>query len=131
MLVAVLYTEAKKWKAPECGQLEKTHESPLDCKWLEPIHPKGNQPWIFIGRTHVEAELPILWPPDSKSLLIRKDRDAGKEWRQEEKGRTENEMVGCSHQLHGCEFEQAPVAGEGQGSLECCSPWDGKELDVT
>ena len=85
--------------------LEKTLESPLDCKEIELVHPKGNQSWIFIGRTDIEAETPILWPPDAKSWLIGKDPDAGKDWRQEEKGTTEDEMVGCHHQLNGHEFE--------------------------
>ena len=85
--------------------LEKTLESALDCKEIQPVHPKGDQSWVFIGRTHVEAETPILWPPDEKSWLIWKDPDAGKDWRQEEKGMTEDEMVGWHHQLNGHEFE--------------------------
>ena len=101
--------------------LEKTLESPLDCKEIKPINPKGNQPWIFIGRTDTEA--PILWPPDAKSQLIGKDADAGKDRRQGEKGTTEAEMVEWHHRLDGHEFEQAPGDGEGQGSLACCSPW--------
>ena len=84
---------------------------------------KGNQSWIFIGRTDAEAETPILWPPDWKNWLIGKDSDAGKDWRQGENGMTEDEMVGWHHQLNGHEFEEAPGAGAGQGSLECCSPW--------
>ena len=99
--------------------LEKTLESPLDCKEIRP-YPKRNQPWMFIGRT--DAEAPILWPPDAKSQLIGKDPDAGKDWRQEEKGTTEDEMVGWHHRLNGHEFEQAPGVGEGQGSLAYCSP---------
>ena len=102
--------------------LEKTLESPLVCKVIQPIHPKGNQFWMFIGRTDVEAETPILWPPHAKSWLIGKDPDAGKDWRQEEKGMAENEMVGWHHRLHGHEFEQALGAGDGQGGLACCSP---------
>ena len=101
--------------------LEKTLESPLDCKEIQPVHPKGNQSWIFIGRTNAEA--PILWPPDVKNWLIGKDPDAGKDWRQEEKGMTEDEMVGWHHRLDGHEFEQTPGVGDGQGSLACCSPW--------
>ena len=101
--------------------LEKTLESPLDCKEIKPVHPKGDQSWIFTGRTDTEA--PILWPPDSKSWLIRKDPVAGKDWRQEEKGMTEDEMVGWHHWLDGNEFEQALGGSEGQGSLECYSPW--------
>ena len=97
--------------------LEKTLESPLDCKEIKPVHPKGNQPWIFIGRTDVEAQTPILWPSDAKNQLIGKDPDAGKDWREEEKGTTEGEMVGWHHWLDGHEFEQAPGDGEGQGCL--------------
>ena len=93
--------------------LEKTLESPLDCKEIQPVNPKGNQPCIFIGRTDAEAEALILWPSDSKSWLIGKDPDAGKDWRQEEKGTTEDEMVGWHHRLNGHEFEQAPGDGEG------------------
>ena len=85
--------------------LEKTLENPLDCKEIQPVHPKGNQSWIFIGRTDVEAETPILWPPDAKNWLVGKDPDAGKAWRQEEKGMTEDEMVGCHHWCNGHEFE--------------------------
>ena len=85
--------------------LEKTLESPLGCKEMQPVHPKGNQSWIFIGRTDAEAEAPILWPPDAKAWLIWKDPDAGKDWRQEEKGMTEDKMVGWHHPLNGCEFE--------------------------
>ena len=108
--------------------LKKTLESPLDCK-IKPVHPKGNQSWIFIGRTDAEAEAPILWPPDAKSWLIGKDPDAGKDWRREGKGTTEDEMVGWHHWLTGHEFEQALGDGEGQGSLVC--PWGRKESDMT
>jgi len=104
--------------------LEKTLESPLDCQEIQPVNPKGNKPWIFIGRTDAEAETPILWPPDVKSWLIWKDPDAGKDWRREEKGTTEHEMVAWHHQLDGHEFKQALGVGDGQGSLVCCSPWD-------
>ena len=97
--------------------LKKTLESPLDCKEIQPFNPKGNQPWIFIVRTDAEVEAPILWPPDVKSWLTGKDPDAGKDWRQEEKGSTEDEMVAWHHWLSGHEFEQAPGDGEGQGSL--------------
>ena len=97
--------------------LEKTLESPLDCKEIQPVHPKGNQSWIFIGRTDTEAETPILWPPDAKNWLTGKDPDVGKDWRQEEKGTTEDEIVWRHHRLDGHEFEQAPGDGEGQGSL--------------
>ena len=106
-------------------------ESPLNCKEVKPVNPKGNQPWIFTGRTVAEAEAPVLWPPDAKSWLIRKDPEAGKDWRQEEKGMTEGEMVGWYHWLNGREFEQAPRDGEGQGSLACCSPWDSQESSPT
>ena len=101
--------------------LEKILESPLDNKEIQPASPKGNQSWIFIGRTNAEA--PILWPPDSKSQLTGKDPDAGKDWGQEEKGGTEDELVGWHHWLNGHEFEQTPGDGGGQGSLACCSPW--------
>ena len=111
--------------------LEKTLESPLDCKEIQPVHPKGNQSWIFIGRTDFEAKTPILWPPDSKNQLIGKDLDAGKDWRQEEKGMTEDEMVGWHQRHNGHEFEEAPEAGDGQGGLACCSPRGCKELDMT
>jgi len=100
--------------------LEKTLESPLGSKEIKPVNPKGNQSWILIGRTDTEA--PILWPPDGKNWLIRKDPDAGKDWRQKEKGMIEDEMVGWHPQLNGHEFEQAPGGGEGQGSLAYCSP---------
>ena len=103
--------------------LEKTRESPLDSKKIKPVNPKGNQPWIFIGRTDVEAKALIFWPPDVKSWLIWIDPDAGKDWGQEEKGMTEDEMVGWYHLNNGHEFEQALGVGDGQGSLACCSPW--------
>ena len=95
--------------------LEKTLESPLDCKEIQPVHPKGNQFWIFIGWTEAEAEALILWPPNAKNWLTGKDPDAGQDWRQEEKGTTEDEMVGWHHWLDGHEFEQAPGIGDGQG----------------
>ena len=103
--------------------LEKTLESPLDCKEIQPVHPKWDQSWVFIGRTDVEAETPILWPPDAKSWLIWKDPDAGKDWRWEEKGMTNYKMVGWHHRRNGHEFEWAPGVGDGQGSQACCSPW--------
>ena len=111
--------------------LEKTLKGPLDCKEIQPVHPKGNQSWIFIGMTDAETEAPVLWIPNVKSQLIRKDPDAEKDWRQEEKGMTEDEMGGCYHWLDGHEFEQALGDGEGQGSLVCCGPWGCKELDMT
>ena len=110
--------------------LEKTLENRLDCKEIKPVNPKGNQSWIFIGRTDATAEAPILWPPDAKSRLIRKDPDAGKDRRQE-KETTEDEMVGWHHQLDIHEFEQAPGGSRGQGSLVCWSPYDLKESDMT
>ena len=106
--------------------LEKTLESPLDSKAIKQVNPKGNQPWIFIGSTDAIAEAAILWPPDAKSWLIRKDPDAGKDWRQEEQWAVGDEMVGWHHQLNGHEFEQALGDGEGQGGLVCCSPWGRK-----
>ena len=111
--------------------LKKTLESPSDSSEIKAVNPKGNQPWIFFERTDVEAEAPILWPPDAKSQLTEKDPDAGKDWRQEEKGKTEDEMVGWHHWLNGHEFEQTPGDGEGQEGLACCSPWGHKELDTT
>ena len=103
--------------------LEKTLESPLDCKEIQPVNPKGKQSWIFIFRTDVETEAPIFCPPDAKSQLTGKDPDAGKDWGQDEKGVTEDEMVRWHHWLSGHEFEQALGDEEGQGSLACCSPW--------
>ena len=111
--------------------LEKTLESPLDCK-IKPDNPKGNQSWVFIGRTDAEAQIPILWPSDAKNWLVWKDPDAGKDWRWEEKGTTtEDEMVGWHHWLDGHEFEQALGVGDGQGGLVYCSPWGCKESDTT
>ena len=111
--------------------LEKTLESPLDSKEIHPVHPKGNQSWIFIGRTDAEAKTPIFWPPDVKNWLIWKDPFAGKDWIWEEKGMTEDEMVGWHHQLSGHEFKLALVLGDGQGNLACYSPWGHKESDRT
>ena len=111
--------------------LEKTLESPLDWKEIQPDHPKGDQSWVLIGRTDVEAETPTLWLPDEKSWLIWKDPDAGKDWRQEEKGMTEDEIVGWHHWLNGDEFEQTPGVGDGQGGLACCGQWGCKESDMT
>ena len=99
--------------------------------WDRPVHPKGNQSWIFIGRTDAIAEAPILWPPDAKNWLTEKDSDAGKDWRREEKGTTEDEMVGWHHWLDGHESEQFLGVGDGQRSLACCSPWGHKESDTT
>ena len=111
--------------------LEETLESPLNSKEIKTVNPKGNQLWIFIGSTDDETKAPILWPPDAKSWLIRKNPDAGKDWRQEENGTTEVEMVGWHHRLNGCEFQQAPGDGEGQRSLECFNTWSRKESDTT
>ena len=111
--------------------LEKTLESPQDCKDIKPVNPKGNKSWILIGRTDAKAEAPILWLPDAKNQLIRKYPAAGKGWRQEEKGMTEDEMVGLHHWLNGHEYEQALGDGEGLESLASCSPWDRKGSDMT
>ena len=130
LLMYVLNCKKKKW----CFWtvvLEKTLESPLDCKEIQPVNPKGNQSWIFIGRTDAKAETPVLWPSDLKSWLIRKDPNAGKDWRHEEKGTTEDEMIGWHHWLDGHEFEQALGVGDGQGSLACHSPRGRKEWDMT
>ena len=106
-------------------------EGPLYCKEIQPVHPKGNQTWIFIGRTDVEAETPLLWPPDVKSWLIWKDPDAGKDWGWEEKGMTEDEMAGWHHWLNGHGFRWTPGVGDGQGGQVCCGPWGSKESDTT
>ena len=106
--------------------LEKTLENPLDCKVVQPVHPKGNQSWIFSGRTDAEAEIPIVWPPDVKNWLIWKDPDAGKDWRQK-KGATEDKIVEWHHWLDGHKFEQALAVGDGQRSFACCNPWGHKK----
>ena len=111
--------------------LEETLESPLDCKEIQPVHLKGNQSWVFIERTDVEAETPLLWPPDAKSWLIGKDPDAGKDWGQEEKETTEDEMIGWHHQLNGHGFGWTLGVGDGQGGLVCCGSWGLKESDTT
>ena len=111
--------------------LEKTLESLLECKEIQPVHPKGDQSWVFIGKSDVEAETLILWPPDPKSWLIGKVPDAGKDSGQEEKGMTEDEMVGWHHWLDGHEFEWTPGVGDGQGGLASCDSWGHKELDMT
>ena len=110
--------------------LEKTLESPLDSKKVKPVNPKGNQPWIFTGRTDAEAEVPVLRPPDTKSWLIGKDPDAEKDWG-EEKGMTEDEMAGWHHWLDGHEFKWTLGVGDGQGGLVCCGSWGRKESDTT
>ena len=141
MVFPVVMYGCESWtiKKDECWRidglwtvmLKKILESPLNCKKIKPIYPKGNHPWIFIGRTDAKAEAPILWPPDVKNWLIGKDPDAGKDWMQEEKGTTEVEMVGWHHWLNGHEFEQALGVGNGWGSLVCCNPWGCKESDMT
>ena len=140
MVFPVVMYGCESWtiKKAECQRIDafalwlgKTLESPLDCKEIQPVHPKGNQSWIFIGRTDVEVETPILWPPDVKSWLIWKDPDVGKDWGQEEKGTTEDEMVGWHHWLNGHGFGQALGVGDGQGGLACCGSWSRKESDAT
>ena len=111
--------------------LEKTPESPLDCKEIQPVHSEGDQPWDFFGRNDTKAETPILWPPHAKSWLIGKDSDAGRDWGQKEKGTTEDEMAGWHHRLEGCESEWTPGAGDGHGGLACCNSWGRKESDTT
>ena len=111
--------------------LETILESPLDCKEIQPVHPKGDQSWVFSGRSAVEPETPILCPPDVKSWLIGKDPDAGKDWGQEKKGTTEDETVGWHHRLNGHGFGWTPGVGDGQGGLACCGSWGHKELDTT
>ena len=109
--------------------LEKTLESPMGCKENQPVHPKWNQSWIFIGRT--DAETPILWPPDAKNWPIWKDPDSGKDWGQEEKGMTEDEMAGWHYRLNGHGFGWTPGVDDGQGGLACCPSWGCKESDTT
>ena len=111
--------------------LEKSLESPLNCKEIQPVHPKGDQSWAFISKTDFEAEPPTLWPPDAKSWLFGKDPDSGKDWGQEEKGTTEDEMIGWHHQHNGHGFEWTPGVGDGQGGLACCGSWVRKEVDTT
>ena len=121
---------AEKLMLLNCG-MEKTLESPLDCKEIQPVHPEGDQSWVFTGRTDAEAETPVLWPPHVKSWLIGKDPDAGRGWGQEEKGTTEDEMAGWHHWLDGHEFEWIPGVRDGQGGLVCCNSCGRKELDTT
>ena len=111
--------------------MEETLESPLNWKEIKSVNPKGNQSWLLIGRTDAEAETPVVWPPHAKNWLIGKDRDAGKDWRREEKGTTEDEMAGWHHWLDGRESEWTPGVGDGQGGLACCDSWGHKELDTT
>ena len=114
-----------------CGVGEKTLASSLDCKEIQPVHPKGDRSWVFIGRTDTEAETPVLWPPHAKSWLIGKDSDAGRHWGQEEKGTTEDEMAGWHHRPDGHEFGRTPAIGDGQGGLACCDSLGRKESDMT
>ena len=111
--------------------LEKTLESPLDCKKIQPVHSEGDKPWDFFGRNDAKAETPVLWAPYAKSWLIGKDSDAGRDWGQEEKGTTEDEMAGWHHWLNGWESEWTPGVGDGQGGLVCCDSWYCKESDTT
>ena len=111
--------------------LEKTLETPLDCKEIQPVHPKGDQSWDFFGRNDAKAETPVLLPPHAKSWLLGEDSDAGRDWGQEEKGMTEDEIVGWHHQLNVREFVWTPRVGDGQGGLVCCNSWGRKELDTT
>ena len=113
-----------------CG-VGKTLESPLDCKEIQPVHSEGDQPWVFFGRNDAKAETPVLWPPRVKTWLIGKDFDAGRDWGQEEKGTTEDEMAGWHHWLDGRESEWTPGVGDGQGGLVCCNSWGRKESDTT
>ena len=113
------------------GVLEKTLESPLDCKEIQPVHSEGDQPWVFFGRNDAKAETPVLWPRHVKSWLTGKDSDAGRDWGQEEKGMTEDEIAGWHHWLDGCESERTPGLGDGQEGLACCNSWGLKELDTT
>ena len=138
MVFLVVMYGCESWtvKKSECQRIDvfelwcwrRLLKSPMNCKEIQPVHPKGNQSWIFIGRTDVEAETPILWPPHAKSWLIWKDSDAGKDWRQEEKGMTEDEMVGWHHRLDGRESEWTPGVGEGQEGLVCCDSWGRKAM---
>ena len=140
MVFPVVMYGCESWtiKRAECQRIDafelwcwRRLESPMDCKEVQPVHPKGDQSWLFIGRTDTEAETPILWLPDVKNWLIRKYPDAWKNWRQEEKGTTEHEMVGWHHQFNGHEFESTLGVGDGQGGLACCSPWGREELDTS
>ena len=125
--------KAERWRtdAFELWCWRRLFESPLDCKEIQPVHSKGNQSWVFFGRNDAKAEIPILWPPHAKSWLIGKDSDAGRDWGQEEKGMTEDEMGGWHHRLDGREFEWTPGVRDGQGGLVCCDSWGCKESDKT
>ena len=119
--------KAERWTVV----LEKTLESPLDCKEIQLVHSRGDQSWVFFGRTDAKTETPVLWPPHAKSWLIGKDSDAGRDWGQEEKGTTEDEMAGWHHWLDGRESEWTPGVGDGHGGLACCDSWGRKESDTT
>ena len=123
--------EQRRTDAFELWCWRRLFESPLDCKEIQPVYPKGDQSWVFTGRIDVEAKTPILWPPDVKSWLIWKDHDTGKDWRQEEKGTTEDEMVRWHHWLNGHRFGWTPRVGDGQGGLACCDSWSRKESGMT
>ena len=110
--------------------LEKTLESPLDCKEIQPVHSEGDQPWDFFGRYDAKVETPVLWPPHAKNWLTEKDSDAGKDWGKEEKGMTEDEIAGWHHWLNGRESEWTPGVGNGQGGLACCDSWGRKDSDT-
>ena len=136
MVLPVAMYGCESWtvKKSECWRIDafelwcwRKLEIFLDCKEIQPVSPKGKQSWIFIGRTDAEAETPILWPPDAKSWLIVKEPDAGKDWKQEEKGTTEDEMIGWHHQLNGHGFGWTPGVGDGQRDLACCGSWGHKE----
>ena len=141
MVFPVVMYGCESWtiKKAECWRIDafevwywrRTLESPLDFKEIQPVHPKEDQSWVFIGRTDVEAETPIRWSPDMESYLIWKDPDAGKDWRQEERGMTEDYMIGWHHWLNGHEFGWTPGIGDGQRGLACCTPWGHKESDTT
>ena len=125
--------KAERWRIDAFWtvMLEKTLESPLDCKEIQPVHPKGDQPWDFFGRNDAKAEAPVLWPPHAKSWLLGKNSDAGRDWGQEEKGMTEDEMAGWHYGLDGRESEWTLGVGDGQGGLVCCNSWGRKDSDTT
>ena len=140
LVFPVVMCGCESWtlKKAECRRVDafelwfwRRLESPLDCKEIQPVHSKRDQSWVFIGRTDAEAETPILWPPHEKSWLIGKDSDAGRDWGQEEKGATEDEMAGWHHWLDGHESEWTPGVGDGDGGLVCCDSWGRKESDTT
>ena len=138
MVFPVVMYECESWTVKKAENwcfwtvlLEKTAESPLDCKEIQQVYSKGDQPWDFFGRNDAKTETPVLWPPHVKSWLTGKDPDAGRDWGQEEKGLTEDEMAGWHHRLDRHEFEWTPGVGDGQGGLACCNSWDRKESDTT